>query len=280
VNAARFEDPAAFLEAAGPVLLADETRHALMLGIAGTAALSPDIYPTFHGWLVTERGAPIAAALRTPPSNLVLAAPRSDAALAQLVEAIDDDPHGAGGALPEIDAFGTAWSAHRGVTARRTISMRLFRLEQVLPVPVAPGRMRRQELEDTELLVRWLHAFEAEARGSETTDEEQARRIVELRLHAEEAGFMVWEDGGAPVTVSGYGGRTPNGMRIGPVYTPPELRGRGYATALVAELSSRLLADGRRFCCLFTDLANPTSNRIYQRIGYAPVCDWAELSLG
>ena len=86
-------------------------------------------------------------------------------------------------------------------------------------------------------------------------------------------GFLLWEDGGQTVSISGWGGPTPNGIRIGPVYTPPELRRRGYASALVAELTKRLLDGGRKFCFLFTDLANPTSNSIYQRVGYEPVSD-------
>jgi predicted GNAT family acetyltransferase len=88
---------------------------------------------------------------------------------------------------------------------------------------------------------------------------------------------VLWEHD-EPVSLAGYGGPTPSGIRIGPVYTPPELRGRGYATVLTAELSRLLLQGGRRFCFLFTDLANPTSNSIYQRIGYRPVADvnqWA-----
>jgi hypothetical protein len=75
------------------------------------------------------------------------------------------------------------------------------------------------------------------------------------------------------VSVVGAGGETPNGIRIGPVYTPPEVRNRGYASALTAAASADQLARGRRFCFLFTDLANPTSNKIYQAIGYEPVCD-------
>ena len=85
-------------------------------------------------------------------------------------------------------------------------------------------------------------------------------------------GVAIWEDGEA-VSLSGYGARTPHGIRIGPVYTPPELRGRGYASALVASLTQQLLSGGRDFCFLFTDLANPTSNSIYQRVGYRPVTD-------
>jgi predicted GNAT family acetyltransferase len=67
---------------------------------------------------------------------------------------------------------------------------------------------------------------------------------------------------------------TVNGIAIGPVYTPPQFRGKGYASSLVAKLSQHLLDQGRTFCTLFTDLANPTSNRIYQNIGYRPVCDY------
>jgi predicted GNAT family acetyltransferase len=83
----------------------------------------------------------------------------------------------------------------------------------------------------------------------------------------------VWEDAGEVVAFAGVAGPTPRGIRIGPVYTPPDRRGRGYASNLVAEVSRRQLASGRNFCFLFTDLANPTSNHIYQTIGYVPVVD-------
>jgi uncharacterized protein len=112
-----------------------------------------------------------------------------------------------------------------------------------------------------------------------------AEEAVEHKLTAPTSGFLLWEDGGETVSLAGWGGPTPNGIRIGPVYTPPELRGRGYATALTAELSQRLLdgglfEGGRRFCFLYTDLANPTSNAIYERIGYRRVCESAEIVFG
>jgi len=277
VNVARLDDPAAFLEAAGPLLLAHEARHNLMLGLAATARQSPDLYPEYRAWLAVEGDEPVAAATRTPPYNLVLAAPRSTAALERLVDAIDDDPPGVVGAQPEVDQFAVAWSERTGATPQLKIAQGIYALEQVLPVPAAPGRMRVQQPGDTELLVDWLEAFEAEALHSLDADEKRARRIVEYRLNAERAGLMLWDDGEA-VSVAGFGGETPNGIRIGPVYTPPKLRGRGYATALVAELSAQLLAEGRRFCFLYTDLANPTSNAIYERIGYVRVCESAEIA--
>ncbi len=85
-------------------------------------------------------------------------------------------------------------------------------------------------------------------------------------------GLYLWVDG-APVSMAGYTGPTPHGIRVGPVYTPPELRGRGYASALVAQMSQALLDGGRSFCFLFTNLANPTANHIYEEIGYEAVVD-------
>jgi hypothetical protein len=82
------------------------------------------------------------------------------------------------------------------------------------------------------------------------------------------------------VSLVGAGGRTPNGIRIGPVYTPPEERGRGYASRLTAYVSETLLAEGHRFCFLYTDIDNPTANDIYQQIGYRPVTDALMVSFG
>ena len=90
----------------------------------------------------------------------------------------------------------------------------------------------------------------------------------------------LWVDEGRPVSLAGAGGLTPNGIRVGPVYTPPELRGRGYASNLVAGVSQAQLDAGRRFVFLFTDLANPTANHIYQEIGYEPVTDIDEYAFG
>ena len=92
--------------------------------------------------------------------------------------------------------------------------------------------------------------------------------------------MFIWEDGGQPVCIAGFSGPTPHGIRIVSVYTPPELRGRGYASACTAALSQHLLDQGREFCFLFTDLSNPTSNHIYQEIGYRPVGDVDEYAFG
>src|SRR5206468_2082657 len=100
-----------------------------------------------------------------------------------------------------------------------------------------------------------------------------AREQMRQRLAARQ--MFLWKDAsGHAVTMAGWSGRTPNGTRINAVYTPPENRRRGYASACVASLSQHLLDSGRRFCFLYTDLTNPTSNNIYQKIGYQRVGDW------
>jgi predicted GNAT family acetyltransferase len=134
--------------------------------------------------------------------------------------------------------------------------------------------MRDATESDRSLLVEWWNAFVAEALHDDGPDTD-ADDSVDRRLRKGVGGIVIWDDDG-PVSFAGYGGSTPNGIRIGPVYTPPHRRRHGYGSALTAELSRRLLDDGRSFCFLFTDLANPTANRIYRAIGYERVCEGVE----
>jgi predicted GNAT family acetyltransferase len=118
----------------------------------------------------------------------------------------------------------------------------------------------------------WLDAFAAEALPHEGPDLDNADWL-ERRLVDPDGELLLWIDEGTPVSLAAAGGATPSGLRVGPVYTPPQRRGRGYASAVTAAVSAGALARGWEYCFLFTDLANPTSNRIYRRLGYEPVCD-------
>ncbi|HEY7691567.1 MAG TPA: GNAT family N-acetyltransferase [Gaiellaceae bacterium] len=273
MNARTLGDARAFLDAAGPLLLADEARHNLQLGIAGTLVAAPDRYQEKRFWVVDDGGEPVAAALRTPPFNLLLVRPRDDAALEALVGCIEDDLPGVVGARPEVDSFTERWCGAHAVEPRILRNQGVYALERVQPVPRAGGAARAATRDDLPLLLDWTIAFGEEVLEEGDPGRTEAREVIEHRLEAEDGGFELWEDGGEVVSLSGWGGPTPNGMRIGPVYTPPDRRGRGYATALVAGLSQALLDGGRRFCFLYTDLANPTSNAIYERIGYVRVCE-------
>jgi predicted GNAT family acetyltransferase len=120
---------------------------------------------------------------------------------------------------------------------------------------------------DRELLVRWITAFSDEVTGPGP----DVTALVEDRIGY--GGLTLWEADGVPVSLAGLTRTVAGAVRVGPVYTPPALRGRGYAAAVTAAVSRAALGAGAREVLLFTDLANPTSNALYQRIGYVPVTD-------
>ena len=265
------------LERGGPVLLADEARHNLAFGLLSFVRDHPDVYPELRGWLVRDGTRVVCTALRTPPHNLVLARPLDARALGVLVRGIADELPGVVAAVPEVDAFASAWAALHDVAVTVRLEQRIYALPRVTPPRDVPGGMRLAGPGDRELILSWVLAFGAEALHGDD-DRERVERSVDARLGgSSRAGIALWEDGGEPVALAGFGGPTPNGIRIGPVYTPPALRGRGYGSAITAAASQLQLDRGRRFCFLYTDLANPTSNAIYARIGYEPVCDSREV---
>jgi predicted GNAT family acetyltransferase len=152
--------------------------------------------------------------------------------------------------------------------------MRLFEARQAqLPERPAEGVLRIADHSDLPTVTAWAVAFHDEARTNSPLDPVQATSedVANRRL-------FVWDNGGA-VCMAIWAGRTPRSARIGIVYTPPEHRRRGYASACVAALTQRLLDEGIAFCCINADLTNQTTNRIYPAIGYRPVCDTSNIDL-
>src|SRR5437867_2767923 len=144
------------------------------------------------------------------------------------------------GGLPEAEAFAVAWCARTGNTARRVMGQGIYSLTEVLPVPAVAGTPRTARPDDLNLVAGWIQAFQDEVvPDALRSDPEERRRRLGSILGSDEEGICLWEAEDQVVSLSGFGGPTPNGIRIGPVYTPPALRGRGYATTLVADLSRR-----------------------------------------
>jgi predicted GNAT family acetyltransferase len=279
VDVDALRDPGALLEHVQPFLLADEARHNLALGLLTVARDHPGVYPEVEGWIVRDRGRIAAVAMRTPPHNLVLAQPVDDRAVEALAASISSELPGVVGAVPEVDAFTEAWTARHGVTAAIRFEQRIYALERLLAPRPTEGRFRLAGAEDRELAIAWVREFGAEALHGDDRDAGRIERSVDSRLDpASPGGIGLWDTDDGPVSLAAFGGPTPKGMRIGPVYTPPEHRGRGFGSAVTAAASRHLLDRGVRFCFLYTDLANPTSNKIYLRIGYEPVCDSRELA--
>ena len=267
----RYADVEDFLAAAGDFLVAREAEHNLLLGVCQTLRDTPDAYsaPPYFA-IVSDGDRILAVALQTPPFQLVLSEVDDPEALVLLADDLTGrDLPGSVGPIEHVRAFMHERTARGAPPAHLTTSERIFQLTSVTPPPPTSGHARIAEPADRALVARWLDAFMREALEDEQSDiEAMTERWISRRGRT----LYLWQDGEV-VSLAGVGSRTPNGVRIGPVYTPPESRNRGYASALVAAISQAELDAGRRFCFLFTDLANPTANHIYQAIGYEPVRD-------
>jgi GNAT superfamily N-acetyltransferase len=266
-----------FLAVAGEFLGAREAEHNLLFGIASVIRISPEVLtegPARFATVADADGRMVAATLRTPPNNQVLSCVDDLGAVDALVWALCDDP--LPGVLAPKEAagrFAKGWTEATGQPARVELAERIFRLERVIaPGRPASGTWRVAEARDRDLIARWLVEFSAEAIPDAPPLPDPVATADRWVAQVGRIGYL-WEDGDEVVSLVGAGGETPNGVRIGPVYTDPARRGRGYASSLTAAASQDQLDRGRRFVFLFTDLANPTSNKIYRAIGYEPVCD-------
>jgi len=276
IHVDRLPDASAFLETAGPFLERREAEHNLLFGVAANLVRDPDRPmtgpPLFA--LVRRDSEVIAAALMTPPFNIVVSWTDEREAIPALAAELTRARIAVPGvtAPPDIArVFADAWAGPHGVTAERTMAERIYRLEHVTPPRGVPGALRIADERDRELLRAWTHAFLLEALGR--PDEHEARDVVDGALRTGTRVFYLWEYDGRPVSMAGVTGPTPHGIRVGPVYTPAADRRRGFGSAVTAAASQAQLDAGRRFVFLFTDLDNPTSNKIYQAIGYEPVID-------
>ena len=264
-------DVASFRRVVEPFLLRHEATNCLPIGLLPGLAAGEWNDPYLA---VVERDSePVLVVLRTPPNDLVLSHDEHSYAVGSLVEALQET-HGDGpfpGVLAPAavaDAFAEHWERSTGTRLVLGQRQRVYRLDHVTPVAGVPGEARRASTEDASLLRTWIAAFGAEAIPSKASD---AQALATRWLSSPLRQLWLWEVDGVPVAMAGAGSPTPNGIRISLVYTPTARRGHGYASALVADLSERQLRSGRTFCFLFTDVTNPTSNRIYGRLGYRPV---------
>jgi predicted GNAT family acetyltransferase len=275
------EHPAEFLLRAAP-LLEDEAAHNLFLGIVNTLIRDPGVFEARRLFLVSEGDEVLAAALLTPPYNLVVANCEAEEPIRELVRTVIADGVTVPGVIanvPTVDTVVAKWTEVTGDEATKQMAQGVFAIEDVaMPLPIR-GNHRPATLGDRVVIDRFLRDFTAEALPDEPVDDERLEVTILNRLSGEGPNsFWLWVVDGQPVSLSGHGNPTGSGIRIGPVFTPPAERGNGYASALVAAQSRFLLENGYSFCFLYTDLANPTSNAIYQRIGYRQIAESAVYS--
>ena len=295
-------DPAAFLARAGAHLAADPVLGTVVATVAERAVRDGNATP--DDWYLTVCDGPddttgegrvLGVAMRTAPfaprPAYVLAMPDAAARLAARA------CHERGEGLTQVNgalAAARAWLEETaelvggpgGGPTAPTVQVRqhtrLFEAREVVDPRPVPGRLRTARLDEAELVAAWYLAFHGDADEQagrvRETDYSSHVRLDDVRHRIETGRVLLWEVDGRAVHVTGVNAPALGAARIGPVYTPPAERGRGFASVAVAEVSRRIIAVGAR-PCLFTDQANPTSNAIYQALGYRPVVDMAEIEL-
>ncbi|MFG2297708.1 GNAT family N-acetyltransferase [Streptomyces sp. NPDC048603] len=267
-----------YLRTAGPAVAANAVSNTMLLTVADALARrGPHAFgdedPVF-GWWTGPDGRVAGALLWTPPHPLLLGAVPAEA-----VAALGAEPlFAAAGGVNARRADAEALAAARGRPARVEEEQRLYRLpgrEGLVPPDPAPaGGSRPAVPDDLPLLLEWFAAFARDV-GDDFVPSEAA-----LLDRLSYGGLLLWEDpDGTPVSMAGFSRTIGGTARLFPVYTPAPLRGRGYAAGVTAAASTAAYASGAEEVLLFTDLANPTSNGVYLRLGYRPVEDRAVMDL-
>jgi predicted GNAT family acetyltransferase len=270
---------AEFLAAVGPTLAEHEAEHHLVLGVAEGAATGHAPNDNMFLASVHDADGLALAALMTHGYPLLLASDRADvtAASALLWDTLGAEhrlPKLVIGAVGQVEVAVEQLTRASGGIAQVAMRQRSYKLTSLDAPPPTSGNLRVATSDDLDLVAQWVSRFEAEALaniGTRSTKASAARRITAGEIH-------LWCDPD-PRTMAASVRPTKRAIAVAGVYTPPEWRRRGYATACVAAVSERLLQRGFELCVLYTDLSNPTSNSIYTRIGYRPLRDFLMFDL-
>ena len=257
-----------FLDEAGPLLYQNEPSNSLILGVAeGMQRSVPKNAPLLIR--VLENGRTVSAAIQNLPSHLILTNGTTEELekLADFVFKLRASFPGVVGPSREAEFFAKQWSALTNENHELGMDQKLYKLEQVIHPPKMLGLFRTVESSEVELVTKWMMGFAAESLPpAERHDENYWKDFAEKTIGNQMAHCWVVND--VPVALACFSRPTLNGVTINGVYTPVEFRKKGYASIAVAHLSQKMLDSGKKFCVLYTDLANPTSNKIYQDIGY------------
>jgi len=286
-----FTDPAEFLAAASDHLAADPVISTVVTTVAHRmqAQRADGARPNSRDWwLVVSDDADrvVGAGMRTAPfaPYPLFLLPMPDKAAIALASALHqrgEEVLGVNGALPAVQVFATELAKIVGGRVEVAQHTRLHELDELAPPAPAPGGLQLATEDDLERVTEWFAAFMGDAdeqagrtRGASAHDIPERAEMLR-KISAGSVWFWV-DENGEPVHLTGTNPPSFGVARLGPVYTPPSQRGRGWASNAVADVSRRLQADGARVC-LFTDQANPTSNKVYAALGYRPVVDMANL---
>ncbi len=274
-----YEKPKEFLSAARENLERQEVLNAVILGVVQRMIDDPEIFD--HGaYLAMVRDGKdeiVLVAMMDPPHPLTLAGDAGcpEEALGLLAEDIQQSKRvllSVHGPDPLPERFAPIWALKNDLEFELEMGQGVYELREVVPSRVVPGKLVRAQPEEVGLISAWMMGFEQDAFGENQTTLEKMTEAITHRIKKRE--WYIWKAGDIPLSMVMKSRPTRHGISISGVYTPPELRGKGYASESVAAFSQKLLDDGYEFVSLFTDLANPTSNKIYMNVGYQHVSDF------
>ena len=260
--------PDAFLAHLGAI---DEVAGCVLHGLAHTWLARPESFRPGTPLLTAEdNGNVAAAAIQASLGKIVFSLGPVEAILALAAWCDDAGRRPTAAVAPEsaLPALLARWPG------RRTLETTLYRLDQPPEIPDVAGHLRPAAKSEIGFFTAWVADFTVEAR---LPPDPKPRALVETKIGA--GHLFVWEVGGVPMAIAALAGPTPRSVRLNTVYTPPEFRRRGYGSAAVATLAERQLACGRKVVTLFADRALPHTNRMYGRIGFQPVADFADIEI-
>ncbi len=285
------DDPAEFLALAADRLAAEPAVSMVVSRVTtrarddAAAGVAPDAGVPRWWAVLLDGGHVVGLAMRTAPFSPfpLYVLPMGDADAVTLARALHERGEpvtAANGALPAVRVLTEETARLTGGTAEVVLHMRLFELGDLVEPEGVPGELRPVGPDEVDLAHSWLERFmedaDEQAGRPPGVSPHEAPSREELARRVARGGYWFWVDGGRPVHLTAGSAPAFGVSGIGPVFTPREARGRGYASAAVGAVS-RLLRDQGARVCLFTDQANPTSNRIYERLGYRPLTDMANM---
>jgi predicted GNAT family acetyltransferase len=269
-------DLGAFEARVRPLLEAHIENNVVATVLAGTVQGQFQLSPPVLAVGVEGGGAVVAAALRTAPWPMLCTPvdPDDGAALVELWLQHDPELSGINALLDTARSVAGAWARRTGGSEHCRTAMAMHSLTTVVDSPrPGPGQLVTATEADRDLALTWWDEFVAESHVIDAGPEARAA-TVDFRIS--QGHLFLWHDEGQPVSMVSTNPAVAGVVRIGPVYTPPGARRRGYASSAVAEVSRHALGTGAHTCMLYTDLANPTSNKIYADVGYRRIAEWEE----
>lgn len=274
-------EPKEFLQKYKNKLCEFEAENCLTLSLLDRLSKNPNLFGETppHFWIHDSKAA---FAMQTPPYSLILSYPLKpgiiDSLATQLAEEGFDLP-GVTGSKESVDIFSKKWASLKKVTLENSMNQRIYKLKEVAIATLSPipgTEFIRASMEHLDVILNWAYDFNVEAVTFDTSKNRE-EFISNQKKNFEDAindkQFYLVIENRIPITMARTAGRTVHGRVVNYVYTPPEHRKRGLATHCVAKLSQLILDQEFKMCMLFTDLKNPTSNSIYQKIGYKPIID-------